>query len=43
MTLNALLCANRAVLWLTVSRNNHHDMRRARQSAKLRACLQYCL
>jgi len=22
----------------TVSRNNHHDMRRARQSAKLRAC-----
>jgi len=26
----------------TVSRNNHHDIRRARQSPKLRACGNFC-
>jgi len=36
---NALWCANCAVLCYTVSRNNHHDMRRARQSFKLIACV----
>jgi len=36
---NALWCANRVVLWLHVSRSNHHDICRVQQSSKLIACL----
>ena len=42
MTLSALWCAIVRYCGYTVSRNNYHDMRRARQSPKLRACL-FCL